>query len=171
MERFARGDDGKAHAHVERLVHLLVRDLARLLEYIKYRMWLYRSVDVEQDALLQPDEVLQASPCHIHHARWLHLFQHPQDLLDIYLSRGQELHADGLSKALELRADEVLVFEDSRNGVLAAQSAGMRVVAVLNPVTRHLDTSFANLVLHSLADLPLSDLLAQFSGESVTAKK
>jgi HAD superfamily hydrolase (TIGR01509 family) len=37
--------------------------------------------------------------------------------------------------ALQVRAEEALVFEDSPNGVLAANRAGIRVVAVPNPVT------------------------------------
>lgn len=72
--------------------------------------------------------------------------------------------------ALQLQPDQVLIFEDSLNGVLAAQKAGIRVVAVPNPVTHHLDTSAASLVLRSLADLPLVDLLAHFSGNEADEK-
>lgn len=66
--------------------------------------------------------------------------------------------------ALQLRAEEALVFEDSRNGVLAAQAAGIRVVLVPNSVTVHLDIRGESLRLASLAEMPLNDLLAHFSG-------
>ncbi len=65
---------------------------------------------------------------------------------------------------LQLRAEDALVFEDSRNGVLAAQAAGIRVVLVPNSVTVHLDIREENLRLASLAEMPLDDLLAHFSG-------
>jgi putative hydrolase of the HAD superfamily len=63
---------------------------------------------------------------------------------------------------LKLRMDELLVFEDSQNGLLAANRAGMRVVAVPNPITAHDTLEGASLLLGSLADLPLEDLLKQF---------
>ena len=63
---------------------------------------------------------------------------------------------------LQLRSDELLIFEDSRNGILAANRAGIRVVAVPNPITAHDTHEGASLLLASLADLPLEDLLKQF---------
>ncbi len=60
---------------------------------------------------------------------------------------------------LEVRSEEAIVFEDSPNGVKAAQSAGIFVVAVPNPTTALLAIEDANLTLSSLADLPLSELL------------
>jgi HAD superfamily hydrolase (TIGR01509 family) len=64
-------------------------------------------------------------------------------------------------EALNLQAGDVLVLEDSQNGVLAARRAGMRVVAVPNPITALGMIEGASLVLASLADLPLEDLLNQ----------
>jgi HAD superfamily hydrolase (TIGR01509 family) len=64
-------------------------------------------------------------------------------------------------EALKLPADETLVFEDSPNGVLAARRAGLRVVAIPNPVTAHGTIEGASLVLASLAELPLEELLRQ----------
>lgn len=64
-------------------------------------------------------------------------------------------------EALRLQADEVLVFEDSQNGVLAARRAGIRVVAVPNPITALGTIDGASLVLSSLAEVPLEDLLIQ----------
>jgi HAD superfamily hydrolase (TIGR01509 family) len=56
--------------------------------------------------------------------------------------------------------ERCLVFEDSPNGIRAARAAGMRCVAVPNPVTRTLPMEGADLVLPSLADRPLSEILA-----------
>jgi HAD superfamily hydrolase (TIGR01509 family) len=60
---------------------------------------------------------------------------------------------------LRVRKEEAIVFEDSPNGVIAARSAGIFVVAVPNPVTSLLSIENANLVLSSLSDLSLADLL------------
>jgi HAD superfamily hydrolase (TIGR01509 family) len=68
-------------------------------------------------------------------------------------------------EALELlgvAAAEAVAFEDSPNGVRAAQAAGIFCVAIPNEVTRDLGLEHADLVLGSLADLPPADLLARF---------
>jgi HAD superfamily hydrolase (TIGR01509 family) len=62
---------------------------------------------------------------------------------------------------LRVRKGEAIVFEDSPNGVRAAKSAGIFVVAVPNPVTSLLAIENANLTLRSLADLSLPELLNQ----------
>ena len=62
---------------------------------------------------------------------------------------------------LEVRKDEAIVFEDSPNGVKAAHSAGIFVVAVPNPITSLLTIENANLTIPSLADLPLPELLTK----------
>ena len=64
-------------------------------------------------------------------------------------------------KALGLRPEEAIAFEDSPNGIIAAQAAGLFCVAVPNPVSRLLDVTHADLVLNSLADLPLEQLIQQ----------
>jgi len=61
--------------------------------------------------------------------------------------------------ALELEPHEAIAFEDSPNGVRAAKAAGLVCVAVPNPITATLALDEADLVLDSLADLPLADLL------------
>jgi HAD superfamily hydrolase (TIGR01509 family) len=60
---------------------------------------------------------------------------------------------------LKVRQNEAIVFEDSPNGVKAARTAGIFVVAVPNPVTSLLSIEHANLTLTSLTDLSLTDLL------------
>jgi putative hydrolase of the HAD superfamily len=60
---------------------------------------------------------------------------------------------------LRVRKDEAIVFEDSPNGVRAARSAAIFVVAVPNPVTTLLAIENANLTVRSLADVSLAELL------------
>lgn len=60
---------------------------------------------------------------------------------------------------LKVQKEEAIVFEDSPNGVKAAKSAGIFVVAVPNPVTSLLSIEGANLTLTSLTDLYLPELL------------
>lgn len=62
-------------------------------------------------------------------------------------------------QALELNPEEALVFEDSPNGILAAKRAGLRVVAVPNPVTVHGDMDGADLRLASLKETSLAEIL------------
>ena len=64
-------------------------------------------------------------------------------------------------EALKVQADEVLIFEDSPNGVLAARGAGLRVVAVPNPITAQGTIEGASRVIASLADVSLEELLKQ----------
>ncbi len=54
---------------------------------------------------------------------------------------------------------EALVFEDSPNGIQAANAAGIFTVAVPNAITRRLPLEGADLHLDSLAELPLDALL------------
>jgi len=60
---------------------------------------------------------------------------------------------------LEVEKNEAAVFEDSPNGVEAAKRAGLFVVAVPNTVTALLNLEGADLVVGSLADLRLSEIL------------
>lgn len=71
---------------------------------------------------------------------------------------------------LGVAAAEALAVEDSRNGVLAARAAGLRVVAVPNPVTQHQDLSPATRHLPSLAALTLPALLAEISANKPASR-
>ncbi|KAA3642390.1 MAG: HAD family hydrolase [Chloroflexi bacterium] len=63
--------------------------------------------------------------------------------------------------ALGVQADEAIVLEDSPNGLTAAREAGVFCVAVPNGVTKLLDISHADLILDSLAELSLDDLITK----------
>ncbi len=69
---------------------------------------------------------------------------------DVYLSALEGLRTDPANG---------LALEDSVNGVIAAKRAGMKVVAIPNPLTRHMDYSAADLVLHSMADMTLEEMI------------
>jgi len=57
-----------------------------------------------------------------------------------------------------------LAVEDSANGVAAAKTAGLRCVAVPNALTRHLDLSAADVLLASLAEASLADVIGSLVG-------
>jgi HAD superfamily hydrolase (TIGR01509 family) len=61
--------------------------------------------------------------------------------------------------ALALRPSQAIALEDSPNGIAAAKRAGLFCVAVPNPLTRQLSLAHADLMVSSLADLPLPRLL------------
>ena len=66
-------------------------------------------------------------------------------------------------ECLGVLASETIAIEDSPNGVLAAKRAGLRCVAIPNSITASLDLSQADLVLNSLADVTLADLLGKLA--------
>ena len=62
---------------------------------------------------------------------------------------------------LEATPQEAVVFEDSPNGILAANRAGIFCVAVPNRLTSHLDLDRANRRLTAFTDLSLDQLLIE----------
>jgi putative hydrolase of the HAD superfamily len=69
------------------------------------------------------------------------------------------LYRDALTRLGAAPADAIAI-EDSPNGIAAAKAAGIFCLAVPNEVTERLDVSAADLVVRSLEELPLADLLA-----------
>ena len=74
------------------------------------------------------------------------------------------LYIEALER-LGVAADEAIAFEDSPNGITAAKAAGLYCVAVPNPTTATLDVTHADLVLRSLEEVPLADLLRRVEAE------
>ena len=66
-------------------------------------------------------------------------------------------------ECLGVLASEAIAVEDSPNGVMAAKRAGLRCVAIPNSITARLDLGQADMVLGSLADLTLAELLRKIA--------
>ncbi len=77
-----------------------------------------------------------------------------------------ELYQRALAE-LGLQQGEVVVFEDSPNGALAAKRAGLYCVVVPTEMTRRLPLEHADLRLDSLADLPLEALISLVENGSI----
>jgi HAD superfamily hydrolase (TIGR01509 family) len=78
--------------------------------------------------------------------------KHGKPSPDLYLSA---------IKCLGIPAERCLAIEDSPNGMKAALGAGLRCIAVPNPLTIRLERPEVTLTLTSLADLDLQNLLSQ----------
>ena len=65
--------------------------------------------------------------------------------------------------ALDITADQAIALEDSPNGILSATRAGIFTVAVPNALTRLLGMGDTDMVLDSMADMSLADLLTAVS--------
>ena len=68
------------------------------------------------------------------------------------------------AEKLGVRPGDVIVLEDSPNGVHGAKRAGMFVVAVPNSITARADLGAADLQLSSLAEITLDGLLEKAQG-------
>lgn len=100
------------------------------------------------------------------HLRRLGLFEYFSTIIcsDEVQRERTKPHPDLFLKVLEImgvQAKEVIVFEDSPHGVVAAKAAGLFVVAIPNPITAELGVNGADITLSSLAALTLKALLAQ----------
>ena len=60
---------------------------------------------------------------------------------------------------LDLSPSEAFVLEDSPNGVTAAKAAGIFAIAVPNPLTACLNLNHADLILSSLDEISLTELI------------
>lgn len=69
---------------------------------------------------------------------------------DVYLLAAKRLGVDPKT---------CLVFEDSKNGIIAAKAAGMHAIGVPNEITANLDFSLALARLNSLEDKTLKELM------------
>ncbi len=67
-------------------------------------------------------------------------------------------------KQLHVEANEAIIFEDSPNGVAAANAAGIAVVLAPNPTTARLPFKGNYLKLNSLAELSLDEMISRFDG-------
>lgn len=73
---------------------------------------------------------------------------------------------EAVCSALDLRPVQAIAFEDTLNGVLAAKRAGLYCVAIPNPITRHLPMLEADMVVSSLLDVKLEELIEKVENRS-----
>ena len=100
---------------------------------------------------------------HLQRLGLFHLFETVQCSDDVSRTKPEPELFLAAKNMLGIGAHEALIFEDSPNGVLAANRAGIRVVAIPNPVTRNLDFPPTNLTLDEMSDLPLEELLQKIT--------
>lgn len=67
------------------------------------------------------------------------------------------------AKALGVTPREAVAFEDSPHGIASAKAAGMVCVAVPNPITRTLNFEEADILLESMAEITLEELLRRLN--------
>ena len=68
------------------------------------------------------------------------------------------------AQKLAVKPERAIAIEDSYNGMLGAQRAGLRCVSVPNSITRDSDFSGADLCLDSIASMAPDELMACFDG-------
>ena len=149
-------------------------------------LWARRVASKEQLSALQPllpgaqailDQALaMALPCALASSsdrawidRWLSLhnisdyFSCTRTADDVVRTKPSPELFLSAAACLGVQPSACLVFEDSPNGILAAQAAGMRCVAVPGAITRQLVLPPADLVIESLDALPLVSILQLLS--------
>ncbi|MDQ6858636.1 MAG: HAD-IA family hydrolase [Chloroflexota bacterium] len=97
---------------------------------------------------------------HLHRLGLRSLFDHVQcrDRPDLRAKPAPDLYLAACA-GLGVPAADAIAFEDSRNGMLAAQAAGMRCVVVPNELTVAMDLSDADHRVASLTEVSLQMLL------------
>jgi HAD superfamily hydrolase (TIGR01509 family) len=75
------------------------------------------------------------------------------------------------ARELDVEPAEAVAIEDSPNGVIAAQRAGMQVVAFPNPITSAMDLSRADAIVEDLDGLGLDGLLDRIGRRAATASR
>jgi HAD superfamily hydrolase (TIGR01509 family) len=73
---------------------------------------------------------------------------------------------EAVCRVLDLQPAEAIAFEDTQNGVLAAKRAGLYCVAIPTLITRHLPMLEADIVVMSLEDINLTELIENLKSRS-----
>ncbi|GIP29377.1 phosphatase [Paenibacillus sp. J23TS9] len=71
---------------------------------------------------------------------------------DIYLEASNQLN---------IKPSECWVLEDSKHGIQAAKSAGMKCIGFINPNSGNQDLSRADTIINSIRDIKVTDLLLE----------
>ena len=77
-----------------------------------------------------------------------------------------ELYLKAL-ELLQIEPNEAIAFEDSKHGLFAAKAAGIRTVVTPNDVTSYMIFENYDLLLSSLADISLEELLKQMAESKI----
>ena len=77
-----------------------------------------------------------------------------------------DLYLEALKK-LNIKNNEAIAFEDSMNGMKAAQDAGIYCVVVPNSVTRQMQWDNANLIINSMAAVKLDKIIGMASEQLI----
>lgn len=96
---------------------------------------------------------------HLAHRNLLDYFEVVHTSDDVEITKPDPALYQLTLKSLGISPGEAIVFEDSPNGVRAAKDAGIFTVAVPNRLTADLDFNHADLMLESLAETSLPDLI------------
>lgn len=99
---------------------------------------------------------------HLAHRGMLKFFDHVACRDDVAIGKPEPDVYLAALRGLGVNASDALAFEDSVPGHVAAHRAGLRVVVVPNPSTRHCEFPHASLKLDSLADTSLPALVTRF---------
>lgn len=98
-------DHAEADPHVEDRVHLLVGDLAELLDQPEDRLRLGQVIDDEPDLGVDAQEIQQAVAGHVRQRLHLQPLQHRQDRRDVDPGGYQQLLADAAFQRIDPRVD------------------------------------------------------------------
>lgn len=102
---------------------------------------------------------------HLERLGLIHYFECIKGADDVEKTKPDPALFNLVREALEVPPEQVVVFEDSVNGILAAKAAGLYTVWVPNMLTGRLSTEHADMRLESLADLSLLDLLNRINSK------
>jgi HAD superfamily hydrolase (TIGR01509 family) len=73
---------------------------------------------------------------------------------------------EAVLRALNIQASQAVALEDTLNGVLAAKRAGLYCVAIPNPITQNSPMPEADMVVHSLQEVNLEELITKLNIQS-----
>jgi beta-phosphoglucomutase-like phosphatase (HAD superfamily) len=85
---------------------------------------------------------------------------------DVQLTKPNPDLYQAVCRVLGLQPTQAIAFEDTVNGVLAAKRAGLYCVAIPNPITQYQRMSEADLVVASLEDVDLEELMIKAQDRS-----
>ena len=93
------------------------------------------------------------------HSHLIHYFDHIISQDDVeHIKPAPDLFLKALEK-LHMNANEALVFEDSLNGLIAAQKSQLKTIIIPNPVTEGLAFEKYHLKLTSMKEMSLQEII------------